>query len=107
MALYPCPYLSGEVELTDERERHITERHPDLLPAHRDRLVDTLADPDEVRKSARLANARLFVRQFDTLGGKHVVAAVVTDAGLNHRHWIVTAYLARHLAEGDIEWQRN
>jgi len=100
MPLYPCPYLSGEVELTDERERL-------LLPAHRDRLADTLADPDEVRKSERLANARLFVRQFDTIGGKSVVVVVVTDASQAHRHWIVTAYLARHLAEGDVEWQKN
>jgi hypothetical protein len=23
------------------------------------------------------------------------------------RHWIVTAYIARKLAEGDVEWQRN
>ena len=35
MSLFPCPYLKGEVELTDERERHIAERHPELLPEHR------------------------------------------------------------------------
>jgi hypothetical protein len=23
------------------------------------------------------------------------------------RHWIVTAYFARRLAEGETEWQRN
>jgi hypothetical protein len=25
MTRFPCPYLRGEVELTDERERHIAE----------------------------------------------------------------------------------
>ena len=35
MNRFPCPYLGGEVELTEERERHITERHPDLLPEYR------------------------------------------------------------------------
>jgi hypothetical protein len=26
MTRFPCPYLHGEVELTDERERHIARR---------------------------------------------------------------------------------
>jgi hypothetical protein len=92
----------------DEREHHIAERHPDLLPAHRDRLAETLADPDEVRKSARFANARLFARQFDTpRSDKHVVVVVVSDTVPAKRHWIITAYLARRLAEGDSEWKRN
>ncbi|HVA80412.1 MAG TPA: hypothetical protein VNF29_05765 [Candidatus Binataceae bacterium] len=59
MTLFPCPYLKGEVEWTDERERHIAERHPDLLPEHRNRIARTLADPDEVRRSARFAAARM------------------------------------------------
>jgi len=107
MASFPCPYLSGEVELTGERERHITERHPDLLPALRDHIADTLADPDEVRKSARLANARLFTRQFDTIGGKHVVVVVISDTVPAKRHWIITTYLASRLVEGDVEWERS
>ena len=53
MARFPCPYLGAEVELTDERELHIGERHPDLLPAHRDRIAHTLADPDQVRRRQR------------------------------------------------------
>jgi len=98
--------LRGDVELTAERERHIRERHPDLLPEHRDQLSQTLANPDQVRRSARLANARLFSRWFGKMrGGKHVVVVVVSeDTG---RHWIVTAYVARTLAEGAIEWKRS
>ena len=104
---FPCPHLRGEVELTDERERHIAETHPDFLPAHRERIADTLADPDEIRRSGRFASARLFVRWYDDLrGGKHVVVVVVTE-GASGRHWIVTAYLARKLAEGDVEWKRS
>jgi hypothetical protein len=106
MASFPCPYLQGEVELTEERERHIADRHPDLLPAYRDHIADTLADPDEVRRSVRLVNARLFIRQFDTIGGKYAVVVVVTDPGPSHRHWVVTAYLARKLSEGVLEWQK-
>jgi hypothetical protein len=68
VARFNFPNLHGEVELGAERERHIQERHPDLLPAYRDQLRQTLADPDQVRRSARLANARLFSRWFDNKG---------------------------------------
>ncbi|HEY5867058.1 MAG TPA: hypothetical protein VI542_16165 [Candidatus Tectomicrobia bacterium] len=103
-----CPYVQTEVELTEERERHIAERHPDLLLEHRTRIADTLADPGQVRRSTRLRHARLFTRWFDTMrGGKHVVVVVVTDVAASRRHWVVTAYMARKLTEGDIEWTKS
>ena len=67
MTRFPCPYLPTEVELTEARERHIAERHPDLLLEQRSCSADTLADPDQVRRSPRLRNARLFTRWFDTI----------------------------------------
>jgi len=105
---FPCPYLQGEVELTEERERHIAENHPDVLPTHRERIADTLADPDTIRRSSRFTRARLFTRWYDDVrGGKHVVVVVVTEATPGGRRWIVTAYLARRLAEGEVEWKRS
>jgi hypothetical protein len=62
MEKFPCPYLQGEVELSARREQHIAERHPDLLPTFRDRFAATLADPDQIRSSTRVASARLFSR---------------------------------------------
>lgn len=107
MSLHPCPYLKGAVELTEERERHIAERHPDLLPEQRDRIAETLARPDQVRRSARFGSARLFSRWYtDLRQGKHVVVVVVSDPDPAERHWIITAYMARKLAEGDVEWER-
>ena len=103
-----CPFLGGDVELSEDRERHIGERHPDLLPEHRERLATTLAEPDEVRRSARFGEARLFSRWYDDVrNGKHVVVVVVSDAGPNARHWVVTAYLARKLSPGQTEWKRS
>lgn len=108
MSWLPCPYLKGEVELTPERERHITERHPDLLPEYRDRVAQVLADPDQVRTSRRFGNAKLFSRwHSDIRTGKHVVVIVVSNPAPDERHWMITAYLARRLAEGDIEWKRS
>ena len=103
---FSCPYLSGKVELRDERERHIAENHPDLLPEHRDRIPETLADPDQVRVSARFKNAWLFSRWFASVrGGKHIVVVVVSERGTVGRHWIITAYIARKLAGGEVEWE--
>jgi hypothetical protein len=48
-----CPYLAGEVELTEEREKHVGDRHPELLPKIRDRIRMTLAEPYEVRRPLR------------------------------------------------------
>jgi hypothetical protein len=108
MTRFACPYLKGEVELTTERERHIAARHPDLLPEHRDRLAETLGDPDQVRRSARFGNARLFSRWYtDVKRGKYVVVVVVSEADATSHHWIITAYLTRRLAEGEPEWKRS
>lgn len=107
-SLIPCPHLGGKVELTAEREAHIAERHPDLLPDHRDRIMDAVSDPDQVRRSSRVPGARLFSRWFDDLrGGKHVVVVMMTAPTPTARHWIVTAYLARRLAQGEAEWRRE
>ena len=108
MAWLPCPYLGAPVELTDERTQHFSETHPELLPDYLPELEMTLADPDQVRTSSRLAGARLFARWFDDIrDGKHVVAVVVADPPPSGRAWVVTAYLARRLSGGTIEWTRN
>jgi hypothetical protein len=105
--LIPCTYLDGDVELTEEREVHIAERHPELLPEHRNLIEETLAAPDQVRRSVRFGSARLFSRWYsDFRNGKHVVVVVVSESAKG-RHWIITAYVARKLSEGEAEWQRN
>jgi hypothetical protein len=96
------------VELTEERERHIAERHPDLLPEHRDRIAKTLAQPDQVRRSIHFGAAKVFSRWYSDLRqGKHVVVVVVSEVDPSQRHWIITAYIARRMAEGDVEWKRG
>ena len=92
------------MEITDERERHIAARHPDLLPGHREFLTGTLAEPDQVRRSERVNNARLISRWYDDLS-RHVVVVVTSEA--EGRNWVVTAYTTRRLTRGDTEWIRN
>ena len=101
-----CLYLGAQVELTDEREAHIGEEHPEIEPAH---IAGTLAKPDAIRPSARAANSRLFVRWYDDLaGGKYAVVVVVTDPPPSQRRWIVTTYPASRLpSRGAVEWERS
>jgi len=108
MTKLPCPHLKTEVELTDERERHIRDKHPELLPQYRAYLVQTLADPDDVRRDARFPNSLLFSHWFpDVKGGKFVVVVVVADPAPADRYWVVTAYVARQLSGGIVEWTRH
>jgi hypothetical protein len=107
MRRFPCPYLKAEVELTPERERHIAERHPELSEKINECLAKTLADPDQVRRSSRFANARLISRNFEDLWGqKQLVVVVVSQLG-PPRHWIITSYLTRRFSSGELEWTRN
>jgi hypothetical protein len=108
MIAFPCSYLAGEVELSDERELHIQGHHPDLLPTYKEKIGGTLADPDQIRRSIRFGNARLFSKWYDDVVlGKHVVVVVVSEASPHERNWIVTAYVTRKIPEGDTEWKRN
>jgi len=108
MRVFPCPYLKGVVELTDEREAHIAETHPDLLPEYIEFIGQVLAEPDRVRRSARMSAARLFSRWFDNIRrGKHLVVVVVSEDMPERRHWIITAYLARRLSGGELEWTKD
>ena len=102
MKLYFSHYLNTHVELTEERERHIQNKHPDLLPEFRSELILTIASPDQVRISKRMAHAKLFSKWFDDIRmGKHVVVVVMCE---ENRNWVLTAYLSRKRTMGELEW---
>jgi hypothetical protein len=108
MNLFICPYLDSEIELSDDRLNHIAIRHPDLIPSHLDKIGETLSDPDNVRLSTRAKNAKLFSRWYnDISGGQYVVIVVITSSEPVQKNWIITAYLTKKLAEGEIEWERS
>lgn len=108
MCNFLCPYLNSLVELTIERFQHISDTHPDLLPNFLQEVELTIAAPDQVRRSSHSQNALLFARWFESiLDGKYIVVVVKTDVEPNKRHWIVTAYIARKLTGGSLEWQKT
>jgi len=103
-----CPQLGGFVEWTDERERHVTMRHPDLLPDHRPSVILTLQRPDQIQVSLREPQTLLVSRWFDDiLGGKHLVVVVRRAMELEQRNTLLTAYLTRMLGKGVTIWRRT
>ncbi len=105
MVFFVCPYLGGPVELTRERERHITERHSEVLPGRIDLVALALAEPDEIRLDPEYSATRKFIRRCDGLSvGKFLVVIVVSRNGRRDRHWIVTAFVSGRRPRGEVEW---
>ncbi|MYC32991.1 MAG: hypothetical protein F4X64_07435 [Chloroflexi bacterium] len=104
VTFFSCPYLGGLVELNDERERHIREKHSAMLPDLYRYIATTLAEPEHIQRSQTHDNTRLFTR-WDESRAKYVIVVVVSD--VDPRDWIVTAYIADKPAKGATEWIRN
>ena len=96
------------MNLTDERKKHIADNHPDLLPRYEEQIREALNNPDQIRISERFKNAHLFSKWFDNiLGGKYIVAVVVSEEWPEDRHWIITAYITRRLSGGKSVWKKR
>ena len=100
---HPCPYLGGEVEVTDERYAHVLKGHSELARYHWGHVTETLAYPDRVLRSNTADNGTLFLRQYDDLD-KMIVAVVITDPG---RNWLITGYITGDMPRGEILWERD
>lgn len=104
MERFNCPYLDVQVECTEERIRHIQERHPELAGELWPNVADVLLDPDTVRARSGVAGAYILSRWYDETN-KHIVAVVISEP--SGRHWLITASVARRLSGGEPQWQRN
>ena len=77
------------------------------MPRYKALVAQTLAEPDRVRRSQRASGTQLFSRWYPEInGGKNVVVVVMSEEAAGRR-WVMTAYLARRLAGGDVEWTRS
>lgn len=92
------------VRLTEERWRHVLDRHPEM-EGLREKTLETLAEPDMIQKGdfGELLAARSYA---DTLfGAKFLVVAYRENSAEDG--FVLTAYLTRRLSSGrEIEWKR-
>jgi|SRR3989344_2471360 len=85
--------LDKEIELTDERLKHILAFHPEI-EEHVDKFGEVLLVPDEIRRSPADKKVLLFHKSFANIGtGRYLRIAVKT----NDRWFVLTAYFTRRL----------
>lgn len=100
---YFCSFLNSDVDLTEERETHIHEYHPDMVP-FMDRIQEVLLNCDLIYESNRDSNVILFYRFFnDIFDGKFIVVAVKRDI----RNFILTTYLTDVIKAGVMLWKKE
>ena len=100
---YPCPFLAGVVEVTEERYAHVLMRHEDFAPRYWHKVGETIAEPDEVRRNSDSPEVSLLFRWHYDID-KYVMVAVVSDPG---RHWLITAFMTSDSPWGEPIWVRN
>ena len=76
----------GEVELTDERKRHIFHFHPEVKK-YRGYLVKVLAKPETIRASKYDPAVRIIYHKINV---RKYLAVVIK---INQRNFVLTAYL--------------
>ena len=85
----------NEVRLTDERRRHILQRHPEMA-YQMQRFADTLAKPDAVTISRSSTAVNLYYRLYPDLRGRNRYLCIVVKRERTHS-FILTAYLDRRI----------
>ena len=84
-----------EVQLTDERLRHILRGHPEMaFQMHR--FAETLARPDTVSPSRSSSDVRLYYRLYPDLRGRNRYICLVVKKETSYS-FILTAYLDRRI----------
>lgn len=87
--------FGNEVRLTDERLRHILQRHPEMaFQMHR--FAETLADPAAVSPSGSSPTVRLYYRLYPDLQGRNRYICIVVKRASGYS-FILTAYLDRRI----------
>jgi hypothetical protein len=93
-------YRNEEIDLSDEVYRVILDKHPESKQFI-SRISQTLAVPDQVRKSVTDSRVRLYYRFYDDVLNGKFVTVVVKRAD---RSFISTIYATDKIKEGELLW---
>jgi len=80
----------GQIELTDERLRHVLDFHPEVN-VYLDKFEDALGKPDHIKPSKYDASVMIFYRSLPR--GKWLAIVVKVNA----RHFVLTAYVTSRI----------
>lgn len=91
-----------EIRLTEERHRHIIEKHPEIRDQE-SKIKETLKKPEWVKRRVYSRDILLFYRYYKRtpVTGKYLAVGVKL---LNSEGFIVTAYFTDRVKRGDFIW---
>jgi hypothetical protein len=94
-----------QIRLTDEREEHIENDHPEMS-GQIDKLRETLLNPDKVIRSRTDPEVELFYRYYDVTPVTEKFLCVVVKVSANDL-FIITTYFTDTMKRGEVLWQRK
>jgi hypothetical protein len=92
------------IRLTDERWAHVLEQHGELQ-TQRDRIAETLADPDQVMATKADEKVHIYHRFYEQTPVTRKYLLVVVKI-LEGDAYVLTAHFRNQLRKGTIVWQR-
>ncbi len=93
------------IRLTEEREKHIEEDHPEMS-GQIDKIQDTLLNPDIIVKSKTDPEVELFYRYYEITPVTEKYLCVVVKS-LAEDLFIITAYFTDTIKRGELLWKRK
>jgi len=96
-------YQDRLIRLTDERWQHIL-NHPEMI-GQRERLVETMADPDFVITTVKDNAVHVYQRLYENTPVTRKYLSVAVKL-LDEDAFVLTAFFTSRLKKGTILWQR-
>lgn len=97
-------FQKAEIFLSDESEAHIQFAHPEITL---EQITNTLADPDEVRKSQSGKEAKLYYQLKAKAPDGVRYICVVVKITASHEELIVSAMTTSGIKDGEVIYRKE
>ncbi|MCI0628083.1 MAG: hypothetical protein L0387_41590 [Acidobacteria bacterium] len=94
-----------QVRLTDERLAHLETDHPEMK-GQASRIGETLADPDQVIRSATDSAVELFYKLYPSTPVTTKFLCIVVKV-LPNDNFIITSYYTDTVKKGEALWEKK
>lgn len=94
-----------KIRLTDERYKHIIEKHPEIKDQE-EKIKETLRKPELVKKSVYSNDVLIFYKYYKQtpVTEKYLTVGIKL---LNGEGFVVTVYFTDRIKEGEIIWKED
>lgn len=84
--------ITNEVVLTEERETHIVERHPEVYTIILEKMKETIEDPDEVYCELNKSDTRWAIKSLGTDYIRIIIKLKIKNDVIHKRNSVITAH---------------